>query len=145
MFYGEYKHSLDEKARLIIPAEFRRLFKENNIKKIFITKGLDSCLFLFLEEEWKKEEERFRKLSFTKEEARRFKRIYFSGASELSLDNQGRILIPSYLKDYAKIKREVIIIGVSSRIEIWSEASWKKFYADSLPRFEKIAEQINFT
>ncbi|OQX53883.1 MAG: cell division/cell wall cluster transcriptional repressor MraZ [Candidatus Omnitrophica bacterium 4484_213] len=145
MFYGEYKHSLDEKGRLTIPAEFRRLFKKNNISKIFITKGLDKCLFLFIEKEWRRQEEKFKALSFTKEEARKFNRIYFSGASELSWDNQGRVLIPLYLKDYAQIKKEVVVIGVSNRIELWSKANWKKFYADSLPRFEEIAERINET
>ncbi|MCK4859411.1 MAG: division/cell wall cluster transcriptional repressor MraZ [Candidatus Omnitrophica bacterium] len=145
MFYGEYKHSLDEKGRAIIPADFRRVFKKNNISKLFITKGLDCCLFLFSEEEWRKEEKRFATLPFTKGEARRFKRLYFSGASELCWDNQGRILVPSYLKDYAHIRKEIVIIGVSRRIEIWSEREWRKFYADSLPKFEEMAEQINET
>ena len=77
MFYGEYYHSLDSKDRLIIPAKFREIFKENYAEKFFITRGLDRCLFLFTEEEWKSQERRFRDLSFTRQEARKFNRLYF--------------------------------------------------------------------
>src|SRR3989338_723852 len=81
MFYGEYQHSLDNKDRLIIPAKFREIFQENYAEKFFITRGLDRCLFVFTEEEWKLQERKFRDLSFTKGEARKFNRLYFSGAS----------------------------------------------------------------
>jgi len=143
MFYGEYRHSLDEKGRLTIPAEFRHILEKRNPRRLFITKGLERCLFLFTEQEWRKEEERFRNLSFTYTEARKFNRLYFSGASELSWDNQGRVLIPAYLKDYAQIQREVAIIGVSNRIEIWARDRWERFYSSSLSEFEKVAERIN--
>ena len=112
MFYGEYSHSLDRKSRIIIPAKFREALKDNFVEKFFITRGLDGCLFLFTEDEWKKQEQKFKSLSFTKPDARRFNRLFFSGASEIVCDSQGRILIPQYLKDFAQIQREIIIIGV---------------------------------
>ena len=121
MFYGEYEHSLDSKDRLIIPAKFREIFQENYVEKFFITRGLDRCLFVFTEEEWKLQEKKFRDIPFTRQESRKFNRLYFSGASEVVCDKQGRILVPAYLKSYADIKEDVVIIGVSDRIEIWAK------------------------
>jgi len=94
MFYGEYEHSIDKKGRLIIPSKFREVYKEKYSEKFYITRGLDRCLFLFAEEDWKTQERRFKELPFTREEARKFNRLYFSGASEVGCDTQGRILIP---------------------------------------------------
>src|SRR3989338_7536138 len=115
MFYGEYEHTLDKKDRLIIPSRFRDVFKEHGIEKLFITRGLDKCLFVFAEDEWRMQEQKFKTLSFTKQEARRFNRLYFSGAMEAVPDRQSRILIPQYLKDFAGIQRHIIIVGVSNR------------------------------
>jgi len=142
MFYGEHEHSLDKKGRLIIPSKFRDVAKENYIEKFFITRGLDGCLFMFPEDEWKAQEAKFKALSFTKTEARKFNRIYFSGACEVVPDKQGRILFPKYLKDFAGIKKDIVIIGVSNRIEIWSREKWQDFYAGSKDRFEEIAEGL---
>jgi len=142
MFYGEFEHTLDRKGRLIIPARFRDALKEHYIERFFITRGLDKCLFMFAEDEWKVQEQKFKSMSFTKSESRRFNRLYFSGACELIPDKQGRILIPQYLKDYAEIKREVYIIGVSNRIEIWSRENWKEYYSVSKESFEEIAEKL---
>ena len=142
MFYGEHEHSIDRKGRLIIPAKFREVFKENYVERFFVTRGLDTCLFVFTEEEWKKQENRFRSLSFTHREAREFNRLYFSGACEVACDRQGRILVPQYLKDFAKIKSEVMIVGVSNRIEIWSRENWQEFYRNTKDTFEKTAENI---
>lgn len=142
MFYGEYEHTLDRKGRLIIPAKFREVFKENYIEKFYVTRGLDKCLFVFTEEEWKLQEQKFKSLSFTKAEARKFNRLYFSGACELTCDKQGRILLPQYLKGFAGIQREVIIVGVSNRMEIWSKETWKKFYEASRESFEETAEKL---
>jgi len=142
MFYGEYEHSLDRKSRVIIPAKFREAFKDHYVEKFFVTRELDGCLFLFTEEEWKKQEQKFKSLSFTKKEARKFNRLFFSGASEIICDNQGRILIPQYLKDYAQIQRDVIIIGVSNRIEIWDKARWKEIYEATRDTFEDTAEKL---
>ena len=142
MFYGEYEHKLDKKQRIIIPSEFREASKENYVEKFVITRGLDTCLFMFPEEEWKSQEAKFKNLSFTKREARKFNRLFFSGAVEIIPDKQGRILIPTYLKAYAGIKKDIILVGVSSRIEIWSREKWEEFYKTSRESFEDIAEKL---
>ena len=142
MFYGEYKHTIDRKGRLILPAKFREVAKGNFIEKFFVTRGLDKCLFMFSEEEWKSQEGKFKALSFTKEQARTFNRLYFSGAAEIEADRQGRILIPQYLKDFAGIKKEVVVVGVSNRIEIWSGPAWDDYYGKSSPAFEQIAQNL---
>src|SRR3990167_1527549 len=142
MFYGEYQHSLDAKDRVIIPAKFREIFKEHYVEKFFITRGLDRCLFVFPESEWKLQERKFRDQPFTREESRKFNRLYFSGAAEVICDKQGRILIPTYLKDYAEIKVDVVIIGVSDRIEIWAREKWNEFFKENLGSFESLAEKL---
>lgn len=142
MFYGEYFHTIDRKGRLILPAKFREVAKSHYIEKFFVTRGLDACLFMFPEEEWRTQESKFKAIPFTKQQARAFNRLYFSGAAEVDFDKQGRILLPPYLKDFAQIKKEVIIAGVSSRIEIWSKEKWEEFYKNSRPSFEEIAEKL---
>ena len=142
MFYGEFKHTLDRKQRIIIPAKFREALKEHYIERFFITRGLDKCLFMFAEDEWKAQEQKFKSLSFTKAESRKFNRLYFSGASEIIPDKQARILIPDYLRGYAQIKKEVYVIGVSNRIEIWSHELWEEYYAKSKDTFEDVAEKL---
>lgn len=142
MFYGEFEHSLDRKGRLIIPSKFREALKEAYAEKLYITRGLDKCLFLFTEDEWKSQESKFRSMPFTKAEHRKFNRIYFSGAQEVIPDKQGRILMPSYLKEFAGIKKEVVLTGISNRIEIWSRERWKEYYESSRESFEEIAENL---
>ncbi|MBM3252943.1 MAG: division/cell wall cluster transcriptional repressor MraZ [Candidatus Omnitrophica bacterium] len=142
MFYGEYEHKIDRKGRLIIPAKLREIFKEYYAEKFFVTRGLDGCLFVFTEEEWRLQEQKFKTLPFTKAESRRFNRLYFSGACEVTCDRQGRVLIPQYLKEYASIQRDVIIVGLSNRIEIWARDKWKKFYDSSRDTFEETAERL---
>ncbi len=142
MFYGQYEHTLDAKDRIIVPAKFREIFKEHYTERFFITRGLDRCLFVFPEDEWKTQERRFRDMPFTNEQARKFNRIYFSGAVEVIGDKQGRILIPSFLKEYAEIKADVVIIGVSDRMEIWSKEKWSQFFNDHLGSFESLAEKL---
>jgi len=142
MFYGEYEHALDKKGRIILPAKIREAAKAHYIEKFYITRGLDSCLFLFSEDEWRSQETRFKSLSFTKKEARRFNRLFFSGAVEVVPDGQGRILLPKYLKDYAGIKKDVVITGISNRIEIWDKGEWNKFYEETKDSFEDTAEKL---
>ena len=142
MFYGEHEHSLDKKGRLILPAKFREAAKANYIEKFYITRGLDSCLFMFAEEEWKAQETKFKSMPFTKSQSRKFNRLYFSGAQEVIFDKQGRVLVPRYLKDYAGIKRDIMIIGVANRIEIWDIDRWKEFYNSEKGSFERIAEDL---
>ena len=142
MFYGEYEHTIDKKGRIIVPSKFRDFLKEYDIKKIFVTRGLDKCLFLFTEDEWKAQESKFRSVPFTKSESRKFNRLYFSGATQVECDGQGRILLPKYLKDFAEIKRDIMIIGVSNRMEIWSKELWQEYYKTSKGSYEEIAERL---
>ena len=142
MFYGEHEHNIDLKGRLIIPSKFREVFKENYVERFFITRGLDQCLFVFAEDEWRKQEAKFKGLSFTSRQARNFNRLFFSGACEVTCDGQGRILVPQYLKEFAGLKSEVVVVGVSSRMEIWSKERWNGFYNDTKGSFEEIAEKM---
>ena len=142
MFYGEFAHSIDNKGRLILPSKIREVAKANFVEKFYVTRGLDKCLFMFSEEEWKAAEQKFKTMSFTKTDARKFNRLYFSGAVEVVADKQGRILLPTYLKDFAGIKRDVVIIGVSNRVEIWAKDQWQEFYRSNLESFEETAEKL---
>jgi MraZ protein len=142
MFYGEYEHTIDNKGRVIIPAKFRQISKESYVEKFFVTRGLDKCLFVFTEEEWRSQEHKFKNLPFTKKDSRKFNRLFFSGAFEAVIDKQGRILIPKYLKDYAQIKRNIIVVGVSNRFEIWDDTLWKEYYNNTQSSFEDIAEDL---
>ena len=142
MFYGEYHHSLDSKDRVIVPSRHREIFKENYSDKLFITRGLDQCLFLFTEEDWRDQERKFKALPFTSRDSRQFNRLLFSGAVDITLDRQGRILIPSYLKKFAGIKQDVVIIGASDRIEVWAKETWAQFYDNAIGSFEDVAERL---
>lgn len=142
MFYGEYAHTIDNKGRLILPSKMREVAKNNFVEKFYITRGLDKCLFMLSEEEWKATEQKFKGMSFTKQDSRKFNRLYFSGAVEIVPDKQGRILLPPYLKDFAGIKKEVVIIGVSNRVEIWAKDEWQEFYKANLDSFEDTAEKL---
>ena len=142
MFYGEYFHSIDRKGRLILPAKFRETAKSHFIEKFFVTRGLDKCLFMLSEEEWRSQENKLKNMPFTKQQSRTFNRLYFSGAVEVVFDSQGRILLPQNLKDYAEIKKDVVIVGVSSRIEIWARDKWNEFYGSSRQSYEEIAEKL---
>jgi MraZ protein len=142
MFYGEYIHGIDRKGRLILPAKFRDVCKETGIERFFLTRGLDKCIFMFSDEEWRTQEQKFKNMPFTKQESRSFNRLFFSGASDIYPDKQGRFIVPPYLKDYAGIKRDTVIIGIANRIEIWDKQIWKEFYSNSSESFEKIAENL---
>ncbi len=142
MFYGEYQHSIDRKGRVILPAKFRDVYKEHEIERFFLTRGLDKCIFMFTEEEWRTQEQKFKNMSFTKQQTRSFNRMFFSGAIDVVPDKQGRFIIPQYLKDYADIKRDAIVIGVSNRIEIWDRKLWQDFHNRSRDSFEQIAENM---
>jgi MraZ protein len=142
MFYGEYKHSIDRKGRLILPAKFRDVCREYRIERFFLTRGLDKCIFMFTEDEWRIQEQKFKTMPFTKQETRSFNRMFFSGAIDTIPDKQGRFILPPYLKEYADIKRDTVLIGVANRIEIWDKKNWHIFYENSSDSFEKIAENI---
>jgi MraZ protein len=142
MFYGEHEHTIDRKGRLIIPSRFREAMKEHYVERFVVTRGLDKCLFLFPEDEWRTQENRLKALPFTKAQARQFNRLYFSGAVELTFDRQGRILIPPYLREFAGLKRDVVVVGLSTRIEIWSKEGWQGFYGKTKDSYEEIAERL---
>ncbi|RKY42925.1 MAG: cell division/cell wall cluster transcriptional repressor MraZ [Candidatus Makaraimicrobium thalassicum] len=142
MFYGEYLHALDKKNRLIIPSRFRDSITEMCIEKFYLTRGLDECLFMFAESEWKAQENSFKSMPFTKREVRKFKRLFFSGAVPVVPDKQWRVLIPDYLREYAKLSKNIMIIGVSNRIEIWDRDKWGDFYKSSKQNYEEIAERL---
>lgn len=142
MFYGEYEHTIDRKGRVIVPAKFRQAFKDNDITSLFVTRGLDGCLFLFPESEWRTVEARFKQIPFTKSEGRKFNRMFFSGASEVAVDGLGRLLLPRSLKEFAQIKEDVMIIGISTRMEIWAKEKWQSFYETSRQSFEEVAERV---
>lgn len=144
MFTGEYHHTIDDKNRLAIPAPLRdSIHVETEGKGFFITRGLDACLFMYTPKVWQSVVFRIEQLSFTNKKARQFQRLFFSKAQKISdSDQQGRILIPQYLKDLAKIQKNVVIVGVSSRIEIWDEEAWKDFESEHTKGFEEIAEDL---
>lgn len=142
MFYGEYEHTIDRKGRLIVPAKFRQTFKSQDVQTLFLTRGLDGCLFLFPEAEWRAVEAKFRQIPFTKAEGRKFNRLFFSGAADVVPDALGRILLPKNLKDFAQIKEQVVFVGVSTRIEIWAKQRWTEFYESSRQGFEDVAEKV---
>lgn len=138
MFMGEYQHTIDDKGRLIMPAKFR----EDLGEKFVITKGLDGSLFVYPMEEWKVLEEKLRNLPFTKADARAFARFFFSGATECELDKQGRILLTANLREHAQLQKDVFIIGVSSRLEIWSKEVWEEYNNKTKESYEELAEKM---
>lgn len=142
MFYGEHEHAIDRKGRLIVPSKFRQALKEHDVKTLYLTRGLDGCLFLFPEAEWRLAESRFKQIPFTKSEGRKFNRLFFSGAAEVSIDQLGRLLVPRTLKDFAQIKADVVIVGVSNRMEIWAKEKWRDFFDSSRQSFEEVAERV---
>ena len=142
MFYGEYIHNLDTKGRLIMPARFRDTCREYGVERFFLTRGMDHCIFMFSEDEWRSQEQKFKNMSFTRKEARSFNRMFFAGAVDVVPDKQGRFIIPAYLKEYASIERETVLIGVSNRIEIWDNKTWREYYAESNKSFEEISENM---
>lgn len=142
MFYGEYEHSIDKKNRVIIPAKFREAIAEKGIEKLYVTRGLDECLFVFPEDEWRVLENKYKTMAFTKSEARKFNRIFFGGAVECIPDKQWRLLIPEYLKEHASLSRNIIIIGVANRVEIWDKKKYEEFYKTTKENYEEIAERL---
>ncbi len=138
MFFGEYLHTIDNKGRINIPSKFR----ENLGNKFYITKGLDNCLFVFPESEWKIFENKLKGLPLTNRNARAFVRLFFSGATECTLDKQGRVTLAANLRDYAELQKEVAILGVSTRIEIWSRENWDNYNNTANISYDEIAEKM---
>jgi len=138
MFIGEYQHSVDDKSRVAVPGKFRAKLKGGAV----ITRGLDNCLVLYTKEEWAKMAEKLSSLPISQQNARAFARLMLAGAMDVELDKQGRIILPTYLKEYAKIFKEVIIAGLFNRIEIWAHSAWKEYSSKAEKDSNNIAEQL---
>jgi MraZ protein len=138
MFIGEYSHNMDAKGRVSMPAKFR----EQLGTVFYLTKGLDNCLFVFPEEEWRVFEEKLKKLPLTNKNARGFVRMFYAGATDCSLDKQGRVNVPQILRTHGGLEKEVKIIGVGSRIELWSEENWDTYNNPDNISYEDIAEHM---
>ena len=138
MFIGEYIYSIDDKKRLAIPAKFRKALG----KKAVITRGLDNCLVIYPLEEWQKSAKKLENLPSAESDARAFARIMLSGAVDVELDKLGRILVPDYLKDYAFLKKNVAINGLSNRIEVWEETRWKEYKEKTEKQIGDMAQRL---
>ncbi len=138
MFMGEYLHTIDEKGRLTIPVKLREGLGE----RFIITRGLDTCLYAYPLAEWTVMEQKLKKLPMTRADVRAFKRLFFSGATEVERDKQNRVLLPQNLRSYAELDNEIVVIGVSDHVEIWSEHKWRSYSGEANTSFEEIAEQL---
>lgn len=138
MFIGEYQASIDEKGRIAIPAKFRALLKGS----VVVTRGLDNSLFLYTLPEWKKLAEKLAGLPLSQANSRAFARLMLAGAVDCELDKQGRIILPAYLKDFAKVQKKVVFAGLYNRVEVWSEELWTKYKAETEKQSNAIAEQL---
>lgn len=138
MLIGEYKHTIDEKKRISLPSKFRKQVG----KKIIITRGLDKCLFLYSPAQWKEISRKIGELGLGQADRRGLNRFMLAGATEVSVDSVGRILIPEYLKDFANIKTKVVFAGVYNRIEIWDEDQWNQYTDKVMKEADDMAEKL---
>jgi len=138
MFIGEFSHNVDEKGRVAIPAKFRGKISGGAI----ITRGLDKCLFVFTKTDWEKLAGKLIELPLAQANSRAFVRLMLSGASDVKLDIQGRILVPDYLRKYAGVKKAVKVIGVYNRMEVWDEKNWEAYKSKTESASDEIAEKM---
>lgn len=138
MFIGEYAHNLDEKGRLAVPTKFRK----DLAKGAVVTRGLDQCLFIYTQDEWKKLAGRLSSLPISKANTRAFSRLMLSGAMDVLPDKQGRISIPDYLKSYAHLSKKVVLTGLYNRLELWDQEGWQKYKSVTEKDSTKIAEAL---
>jgi len=139
VFLGEHQHTIDPKGRIVLP----RRFRDDLAKGCFITKGQDRCLFVFTPEQWEQEVERIRSLPRTDRRLRNYSRVFFAGASDQKLDKQGRIQIPASLRDYADLDKEVLVVGVGERVEIWNADTWQEVTSDADAEYSDIEEALS--
>ncbi|MEG0873145.1 MAG: division/cell wall cluster transcriptional repressor MraZ [Clostridia bacterium] len=139
MLVGEYNHNLDVKGRVSVPAKFRDDLGESFI----VTKGLDNCLFAYSKIEWQTFEDKLKTLPMTNTNARNFVRFFFAGATECEIDKQGRINIPQNLRAYASLEKDVSIIGVATRVEIWDKEKWNNYTNPENMDVDEIANQMS--
>jgi MraZ protein len=138
MFIGEYTYSIDDKKRLAVPSKFRQFLGKNAV----ITRGLDQCLFLYPAKEWGKLAKKLSQLPLAQADARGFVRLMLGGAMEAAIDSLGRILVPDYLKDYALLKKKVVLVGLYDRIELWDEKEFQKYKKKTELAAGDIAERL---
>ena len=141
MFWGEYSHCIDNKGRLIIPARYRSYLCEG----AFLTRGLDKNLVIYPQESWKQLTEQISELSLTDVRGRSLRRLFFSGAVDISLDRQGRLLMPAYLREYAFLDGEAFIIGMETYIEIWEPSRWQNALDGVSSELADMANPINLS
>ena len=142
MFMGQYNHTIDTKGRLIVPSKFRELLGEEFV----VTKGMDGCLFVYANEDWAVFEQKLTSLPLINKEARKFARFFLAGASQVEVDKQGRILIASNLREFAGLDKEVILVGVGSRIEIWGLEKWEGMdFDDDMDDISATMESLGLT
>ncbi|MEW6031609.1 MAG: division/cell wall cluster transcriptional repressor MraZ [Bacillota bacterium] len=138
MFFGEFRHTIDDKGRLSLPAKFRLELGE----RVVITKGLERCLFVFPMKEFEALVERLKGLPLGRKEAREFSRFLLAGSTDVEVDGHGRVLIPQNLREYAGLERETVVIGVSSRVEVWDRQAYDDFSDRASDEFEATAEKL---
>lgn len=138
MFIGEFTHNLDVKGRIAMPVKFRDKVSGGAI----ITRGLDHCLFVFTNKEWEVLAQKLIALPLAQANSRAFVRLMLAGAMDVELDKQGRILIPDYLREYAGLKKEVVVAGVYNRMEIWDKEKWNKYKTKTESASDEIAEKL---
>ncbi len=138
MLLGEYSHNLDAKGRLAIPAKFRQRMQTG----AFLTRGLDRCLFVFGAQEWEALVAKLVALPLAQANSRAFARLMLAGAVDVSFDTQGRILVPDYLREYARLKKEVVVAGLYNRMEIWDSGAWRDYKAKTESASDEIAEKL---
>ena len=124
---SEYNHTLDTKGRLIIPAKFREVLGEEFV----VSKGMDGCLFVYANDDWNVFEQKLTSLPLINKEARQFARFFLAGAATVEVDKQGRILLPAALREFAGLEKDVVLVGVGSRLEIWSKDKWENMNSDT--------------
>jgi MraZ protein len=139
MFIGEYQHTIDEKGRLAMPVKFRSKLAEGAV----VTKGLDDCLSVYTQEEWAVLAEKLSNLPLTQAASRAFARLMLAGATQVTIDKQGRVNIPAYLREYAGIKGQVVVAGLYSRVEIWSQQNWQEYKEKTESDSSAIAEELS--
>lgn len=140
MLLGDHKRAIDAKGRIILPREMRQEFGTG----IIVTKGLDNCLLLYPVNEWEKLVERIEEMPAGSEATRMFSRLFFSSASHLMPDGQGRILITPALREMAGLSNEVVVVGVSNKAEVWNPKRWDEYKRESSEQYDRSASEIGF-
>lgn len=139
MFIGEYSYTIDEKGRIITPPKYRNQLAEG----VVVTRGLDNCLFMYPKSEWDVIAERLGNMPNADKNARAYARLLLAGAMDIVPDKAGRIVLPQYLRDFASLKKSIVVAGIYNRIEIWNEDAWKKYEADIEKNSSDIADKLS--